>query len=233
MKSIILFSAAAACLIISGCVSMAPVSNTFESARTLDKGQAELMGNYSMAYFSWEDEEGAKQTDQTNNNIGLRIGYGVVNRFDIKMRYERLMPVTEEDKAMINGANFIGLGPRYAIVKDRLTGGIDFGFYWYRVKETEDSDPYNDSMFAISPKLAFTVPANRNFDVTLGTKLDLFTSDDVNLWHVNLGFGFSSDASKWALRPEIGIIKDLDNFSDYTWYSAGVALIIRFNPAEE
>ncbi len=233
MRNLVFCSVLVTCFLITGCVSMAPVSNSFESAKTLDKGQIDVMGNYSVAFLNWEDETGDKQTDQTNNNFGFRIGYGIVDRFDLKLRYERLMPVMQEDKDMLDGANYFGLTPRYAIVKNKLTAGLGLGLYSYKIKETEETDAFSDSEFAISPGLAFTIPSDKNFDVTLGTKIDFFTEGGGNIWHLNLGFGISSDVTRWSLRPELGLIKDLDNFSDYSWFTGGVAFILKINSAKD
>jgi hypothetical protein len=233
MKKLLFIPALVSCILIAGCVSMAPVSNSFESAKTLDKGQIDVMGNYSFAFISGKDETGARQTDHTNNNIGFRVGYGIIDRFDLKLRYERLMPVMAEDKNVLNGVNFFGLTPRYALVKNKLTAGLGLGLYTYRIKETQTTDAQSSSNFALSPGLAFTFPSDKNFDVTIGTKIDIFTNGGSNLWHLNLGFGISSNASKWSLRPELGLIKDLENFSDYSWFSGGMAFILKFNSAKE
>jgi len=233
MKKLLFISALVSCILITGCVSMAPVSNSFESAKTLDKGQIDAMGNYSIAFVSGKDESGVKQTNQTNNNFGFRIGYGITDKFDLKLRYERLLPVTQDDKNTLNGVNYFGLTPRYAIVKDKLTAGVGLGLYSFKVKETEDTDAFSDSYFAISPNLAFTFPSEKNFDVTIGTKIDFFTEDGGSIWHLNLGLGISSDASKWSLRPELGLIKDLENFSEYSWFTGGIAFILKINSAKE
>jgi hypothetical protein len=231
MKKIPFLTVLSINLVLTGCVSMAPVSNSFESAKMLEKGQTEIMGNYSLAFLRWEDENNEKQTDQTNNNIGLRIGYGISRKIDLKIRYERLIAVTEGDKLVFNGINYFGLSPRYSIVENMLSGGVDLSLYTYKVKQTEDMEAYSDSDFAISPGLALTFPKDRNFDVTVATKFDFFTGQDVNLWHLNLGFGISSDPSVWEIRPEVGLIKDLDDFSSYSWFSGGLALILKFSPS--
>lgn len=216
-----------ACPFFTGCISMAPVSNSFENAKTLNEGQIDLMGNYSIALINSENESGVKETNQTNNNLGFRIGYGITDRFDLKLRYERLMPVTQADKEMLNGINYLGLSSRYAIVMDKLTGGLGLGFYSYKAIQTEENDTRGDSDFAISPNFAFTLASSRYFDLTLSTKMDLFTGGSGTLWHINLGLGISSDTSIWSLRPEIGLIKDLDNFSEYSWFTGGLALVYK------
>jgi len=220
------------CIIITGCVSVAPVSNSFESAKTLEKGQGDLMVSYSYASISYEDENGVKQKDQTNNNFGFRIGYGITDRFDLKFRYERLVPALQEDKEVINGINYFGINPRFAIVRNKLTAGLGLALYGYKTKESEFTDEESGSDFAISPNIAFTYPSDRNFDITISSKLDMMTEGGGNFWHINLGFGFSSDDSKWSIRPELGLIKDIDNFSEYSWFTAGAAFIVKLNPAK-
>ncbi len=227
MRKLVVVSTLMINLILTGCISMAPVSNPFESANTLDKGQLEEMGNYSLAILSWEDENNERRTDHSNNNLGLRVGYGLTDRIDLKFRYERLLPVTGDDKLKLNGLNYFTLSPRYSFIPDKLAGGVDLSLYTYKVKETEDTGSYSDSEFAISPKFAFTMAPEENLDITVSTKIDFFTQGSGTFWHVNLGFGFSTDISKWSVRPEFGIIKNLDDFSSYTWYSLGFGITIR------
>jgi hypothetical protein len=65
----------------------APVNNQYEKAGTLKKGNLELSGNYTRYSAS-----GGGGTESTNNNMGFRVGYGLSDKFDLKLRYERLSP---------------------------------------------------------------------------------------------------------------------------------------------
>jgi hypothetical protein len=212
-----------ACIFLSGC---APVSLFFESAETIDKGQFEVMGNFSTAYGT-SAESGDRETEHTNNNLGLRVGYGITDNIDLKLRYERIMLVSDEEESSM-GVNYFGLTPRVSIIKDRLAGGLGLGLYTYNVEESGGDS--NESEFAISPGFTFTIPAAENFDITLGTKLDIFTEDDASkVWHMNLGFGISTNASVWSLRPEISIMKDIEEFDSGSWITGGLAFIYKFN----
>jgi len=215
-------------IFVSGCVSMAPVNSAFESARTLEKGEFEFMGNYSSYYLRGEDENDEKVTEKVNNDYGFRFGFGISNKMDLKLRYERLLPVLQEDKDELNGLNYFAIAPRYGFIKDKLTGGLDVGVYTYTYKE----DGSSDQSFFLSPKFMYTYPVNEKFDLTLYTKLDIFLSDGFTLWGLTANCGISSDLSKWALRPEIGMMLDVSDSSNiyFTW---GAGLLFNFRPGKK
>lgn len=210
-------------ILISGCVSMAPVNSAFERAKTLEKGEFEFMGNYSSYYLRGEDENDEKVTEKVNNDFGFRFGFGISNKMDMKLRYERLLPVLQEDKDQVNGLNYFAITPRYGFIKNKLAGGLDIGLYTYTYKE----DGSSDQSFFLSPKFIYTWPVNEKFDLTLSTKVDIFLSDGYTLWGLTANCGISSDLAKWALRPEIGIMKDLSDFS-YTYFTWGAGLLFNF-----
>ena len=213
---------------ISGCVSMAPVNSGFEPARTLEKGEVEFMGNYSSYYLRAEDENEVKLTEKVNNDYGFRIGLGISRKMDLKFRYERLLPVLQEDKDEVNGLNYFAITPRYCFIENKLTGGLDIGAYTYTYKEDDSSD----QSFLVSPRVIYTYQASKKFDLTLSTKIDIFLSDGFTLWGLTAGCGISSDMGKWALRPEAGIMKDLSDFS-YTYFTWGAGLVFNFRPGQK
>jgi len=208
--------------LLNGCVSMAPINSSYESAKTLNKGQIELTGNYSSYSLRTEDEYEKKGTEKVNKNYGFRIGYGITPRLDLKFRYERLVPALQEDKDQLDGANYFALTPRYGFLKDHITGALDIGLYTYYLKE----DKQSDAIFFFTPRLAFTYPSGKYFDLTLNAKVDVLPSESLTYWGLNLGCGISSDLNKWALRPEIGFIND---FNGATWFNAGAAIVLKFD----
>lgn len=213
----------ACCLwLLNSCVSMSPVNSSYESAKTLNKGQLELAGNYSSYSLRYEDENEQKEMSKVNKNYGFRIGYGISPRFDLKFRYERLVPLLQSDKEQLNGANYFALTPRYAILMNHIAGALDVGVYSYYLKE----DNQSDVMFFFTPRLAFTYPSGKHFDLTLNAKVDIMPTASLTFLGLNLGCGISSDLNKWALRPEIGFIND---FNGTTWFNAGAAIIIKFD----
>jgi len=221
-------------LLLSSCISMAPVNSTFESAKTLSKGQFELQGHYSKyTYREKSEEAGIATTNEASNaNVGVRVGYGISDRLDLKLRYERLKPLLQEDKDQVDRINYFSLTPRYNILKDYISGGVELGLYKTTVKDAESGD-YSESAFVISPRLAFTYPSTPYFDLTLTSKLDIFTEGSGNYLGLNLGCGLSSDMNVWSLRPEAGLMFSLDDIGyGVVWKTIGVALILKINPTK-
>ena len=168
----------------------APLNSSFESARTLKKGEVELMGNYSKYKFV-EDGE----SEDTNDNFGLRIGYGVTDNFDVKLRYERLSPELGTD------ANYLAVAPKFGLKKDYIAFTIPVGAYFIKTEGESESE------FFTSPKLLFTYLVSKKFEATFASKADIFFEEDADmLLGFNLGLGFSNDLNRWAIRPEVGMM---------------------------
>ncbi len=174
--------------LLDACV--VPINSSYESARMLEKGGTEFMGHYT--HYSFSDNG---ESDAINNNFGIRIGYGITDKVDVKLRYIRLVPVEEG----ASGINYIDVAPKVGIVPDWFAAALPIGLY-FAEDETE---------FVISPKLLFTYPAGKRFEATLATKADIFPEDDGNVYlGLNLGLGLSQNLDKWALRPELGLMVD-------------------------
>ncbi len=215
------------CCLLGSCVSMAPVNLGFDSAKTLKKGQLEFAGNYAQYSLRGETEgtNGPEEVNEkVNTNLGFRAGYGISNRFDLKFRYERLRPLLEEDLMETNGVNYFTLSPRFAIIPDYLSTSVDIGLYTYSVE-----DEYNDQIFYFSPKIQLSIPVKQYLDISLGLKLDVFPSESATYLGTTLGIGVSTNTDRWAFRPEIGLMKDIEDFSSGSWKSWGCALVYRFN----
>jgi hypothetical protein len=186
--------------------AFAPVNNQYEKAGTLQKGTVELSGNYSHYAVT-----GGGESEGANNNYGFRVGYGISDKFDLKLRYERLVPTGafsfDDDDASENvkGINYISLVPKFAIVEKKLSFLIPVSFYSY--KETLDDTQYNNRFVSIAPQLIYTSTARTNkADVTFGLKADGIFGEGGGavLLGATVGAGFSSNLDKWAVRPEIG-----------------------------
>ena len=194
--SILLFSCA-----------FAPVNNQYEKAGTLKKGNLELSGNVTGYSFT-----GGGEIAGSNNNIGFRAGYGITDRFDLKIRYERLMPgsgfdaedFTDGDE--IKGVNYFSIVPKFALVPGSLSLLVPLSHYSF--KEKIDSQETISSFNSIAPQLIYTWTNEKNkVDLSFGLKADgLFGSNGGGgvLLGTTIGAGFSSDLNKWAIRPEIG-----------------------------
>jgi hypothetical protein len=65
-----------------------------------------------------------------------------------------------------------------------------------------------------SPAIIGTFPLNEKADISLIAQYQISSNNYNDFLGLSLGFGFSNDLSKWAIRPEIGYQFD-------TWYMDG------------
>lgn len=219
-KTLPLFSVLVISIIFCSCSIVSPVFNQFETAKTLQKGNVELMGNYSGYH-------GASFSDETavNKNLGFRFGYGVSDEVDLKFRYERLMPTQTNDDLL--GANFYSFITKISLKEDALALLVPISLYDAKEKSTNGEDDVQYSFSSISPQLLYTYTNDKNtVDVTGSVKMEILFAGGGGgvLFGVNAGAGFSSNLSKWAIRPELGILSIGPGF--FLSYGLGLQLIL-------
>jgi len=183
----------------------APVNLTYESARTLKKGEIDVQGNYSRYY-----QPGIfNSTNNCNNNFGVKVGYGIKEWYTMKFRYERLVVKTDYDFGISElseitdnwAVNYFELENKFKLLNNNIALGIPLGYYSMK------SGNSADGLFSIDPRVYFTFSNKTNkFEFNLIPKLHIVITDGFvgALPGISLGFGFSSDLDKWALRPEFG-----------------------------
>jgi hypothetical protein len=157
----------------------------FESARMLPKGSTEIKGSFTHVRYHEEGEN-----DKLNDGYGLGLGYGVTDRFNVKIRYERIS--TEGD------VNYFAFGPKLALMPNRIAALLPFGVYFAE----------GESTWGMHPTLLFnlTKPAPK-FEASIGLRGDIFFESNADvLLATNLGFGFSQNLDRWAIRPDIGFV---------------------------
>ena len=198
----------------------APINSTFESARLLDKGEIELQGNYSSYHGSTFLEDGSSNI---NNNVGLAVGYGISDRFNMKFRYERMKIkagdfefLGEEIKLPV--INYFEISNKFQLKQDKIAFSLPLGIYTTKLGESV--------RFVLDPRFFFTFFQNEKFEVNLIPKAHIFIGNGVVFMPgMNLGLGFSNDLNKWAIRPEIG-------FDGYFTYGVGANFYIKPNKGE-
>jgi len=180
-------------LLMTSCI--VPVNTTMESARMLGSGNVEVTGSFSSYSLSSEGESAG-----INDNIGLRVGYGVSDRVDLKVRYIRLFSSFEsEDSPDVNYLAFI---PKVSLTEKRFAVMAPFGMYFATV------DGVNEDTWFVSPRLIYTYPLpSDKVEFSISSKADFYFEDDSDpSIGFTLGAGFSSDFTKWAIRPEVGLL---------------------------
>lgn len=202
---ILLTAGLVASLPFFSCVTVAPVNAGYEKAGTLGKGNVELSGNYTHYIVSSEGE-----SEAINNNYGFKAGYGLSDKFDVKLRYEKLMPVDQEEGSKFR-ANYVSVIPKISLTDRKLSFLMPISRYNLK-DEDPDGTKVKDHSYSIAPQLIRTFTSKTNqADFSIGLKGDyiIHSGEDAEndfLLGFNLGAGFSSNLDKWAIRPEVGYL---------------------------
>ena len=191
-------------VLLSSC-AFAPVNNQYESAATLKKGNLDLAGS-----FTGYSVSGGLVSGSSNNNFGFRVGYGISDKFDLKFRYERLIPAKGFNSDFggdgeINSINYFSIVPKIALIPEKLSLLVPVSHYSY--KELINDEEVSANLNSITPQLIYTLNTSKNkVDFSFGLKGDCFFGEGgASLFMgTTAGAGFSTDLSKWAIRPEIG-----------------------------
>lgn len=212
-NALALLALAAALAFSAGCV--APFSD-LQSAKLLGKGNFEVTPGFSTVSASDEGETGHLQ-----NNIGAQLGYGVTNFLDLRLRYEYVYATVEDEGEETISANVLAFGPKFRVAKDWLALYIPIGFGFGGDLASEDVS----ETWQIHPTLLATVPLGKYLEINPSAKIMIpFTKDAFEtLWAFNLGLAVSTDVSKWALRPEIGICTSFQGYH-FLQFSVGLTL---------
>ncbi len=223
MKKKFYFLLVGASSFLFSCTTMLPLNNHYEKAGTLKKGNVELSGHltrYDVHHYG--------RKERTHDNFGFRAGIGLTERFDLKLRYEK-MQFTKNFDHRITRADYFSLVPKLALVPERLSLLIPVSTF--RVQSVADNFHYTNRVSSIAPQLIYTYTNSRKtFDISFASKIDyLFELDDDSesntFFGMTLGAGFSTDLSKWAIRPEIGLASELDD-AKFISYGIGFQWIL-------
>ena len=196
--------------VLSGCV--APVNLTYESAKVLNEDAWDVQGNVSAYYYPGD-------YGLTNLNYGLKLGYGITDRYTMKLRYEHLKTpdmlgfvrdlVPDADPVYWE-MHYFEIESKLALNRPGRTIGLPIAYY-------------STGAFSFDPRFYFTFKNSRKtVDFSFIPKVHMFFGDEPYLIPgISVGFGFSSDLDRWAFRPEVGWAG---------FFAIGVALNYRLSP---
>ena len=159
----------------------APVFSDMQSARTLGKGNIEATPYYT--------NSGTTSEYKGVSLASLNFGVGLSDQIDLRGRLSYLWNNGEE-----GGVTIFGVGPKFEIVPEKLSfflpvGGTFTGEIWQLQPTVFYSLPL------IENKLETTISPKYVFNVCQGCS---------GYFATNLGFAFSKDLSKYAIRAEYG-----------------------------
>ncbi|MBL7847247.1 MAG: hypothetical protein JNL40_07250 [Cyclobacteriaceae bacterium] len=197
--------------LLGGCI--APVNLTYESARTLAKGQVDVQGNYGRYYYA--DKYGG----MTNENYGAKIGYGITDDYTLKFRYEHIATPNQQWFMDIFGTTYpVKLEMDYYEVENKIHFSDSWGAvgipisYYSRLQ-----------VFSFDPRYYFTFSNRKNtLEASIIPKVHLLFAKNIAFMPgLSIGFGISSNLDRWAFRPEVG----WDGYASY-----GAALTFNLSP---
>jgi hypothetical protein len=169
----------------------------------------EVSGHYSAVSFA-DDAESSKVQD----NLGLQAAIGVGRLVDMRARYERISVNGEGE-----GTNVLGIGPKVAFVEDRVAFHLPVGLAFGGGIESSDT-------WEMHPTILLTAPLDGKLEVNGSAKMlvPLTTGRGDPLVAFNVGLGISSDLTRWALRPEFGVMFNPGESGHFQHVSLGLTI---------
>jgi hypothetical protein len=171
-------------LILAGCA--APFSN-YQSARLAGKYKGEAAAHYSLV--SVKDE---KVQDQ----IGVQGGFGITDKADIRIRYERIY-LEDSDSNL----NVFGFGPKFRLHSDNAAFFLPVGFAFGEDVETSKTWEFHPAFIGTH---AFSSWLELNVS---GKALISLVEDgpDARV-ALNVGLGIGPNTTRLIVRPEAGVM---------------------------
>ena len=186
----------------------APVFSEMQGARLVGKDNHELTAGYTSVSVSDDDDSEGLQEE-----LGLQYAYGLSDRTDFRFRYSHIS-LENSDYSF----NVIGFGPKFSIKKDVAAFYLPVGFAFGEDIEVSES-------WQIHPTLLYTLPLGKNFELNPSAKALIPVGNDGDiLVAFNLGAAFSTDFSKWAIRPEFGYMFNPGEEGHFTQISIGLSI---------
>jgi hypothetical protein len=192
-------------LFLSGC--FAPLNLSYDSAKTLDKGQLEIQGAYSR-YYAPND---SLPSTLINTNWGFSLGYGITNRYTLKFRYEYISPSNifkdvfdTKDFNKLFSLSYFEINNKFQLRKDNLALSIPIGAYFFNRSVSEGGFGL---LMSVDPRFYLSFFRSTNvFELSIIPKVHIIFGSGAGAFNpgLSLGMGFSSDLNKWAIRPELG-----------------------------
>jgi hypothetical protein len=195
--------------LLAGCV---PLLADHQSARVLPRGEMEFTPSFS--YVSFSDADGSVHVQ---DQYGARLGYGLSKRFDIRAMFEH---ISMDQDGGGSSYNVVGVGAKFGLVPDRVAFYLPIGF------ATGEAVGDVSDTWTVAPTLLATWRASPQFELTPSIKAFYpFVMEDPE-WFVGVHFGagISTDLERWAFRPDVGLVKNLDADGTTWGFTIGVSI---------
>jgi hypothetical protein len=178
-------------------MSSCTVLSTFQSAKTLGKGNSEITGNFTS--YSYSVGEGAGS--ETYKSFGAQGAYGVSDKLDAGIRLERMTYKTEVpgSGSETSGANFLSFSGKYSLIENKLSAYVPLGMYFG--EDVEVGQTLN-----LRPTLLGNFDVSKTLELTpmVGYYLP-FDSEAYSYFQLGVGAGFRPASTEGlCIRPELG-----------------------------
>ena len=202
----------------------APFSE-LQSARLAGRGRLELTAAYSHV-----DAAADGETAKLQDVYALHAATGLTDKIDLRVRFDHIRAADDGGAAVT--ASVIGVGPKIALVRDRLAIYAPIGFAF--AGEIENSETWQ-----LHPSVIWSLPISQSFELNSSLKaLVPITGDDDGvsenskdiLAAFNVGLAYSRDMSRWVLRPEVGFLKNPGENGVVRHFSLGFTYYLRLRP---
>jgi hypothetical protein len=152
-----------------------------------------------------------EHTDHIQYHVGGQVAMGVSDRVDVRARFEH---IGIEDY----GANVVALGPKVALVPDRLALHVPVA-----VAFAGDSD---STAWAAQPALIASFPLSNLVELNPSAKytIPINDADGLRGFALNLGLGVGPRDGDLVFRPEAGVMFAPDGVR---YYQASAGLTLR------
>jgi hypothetical protein len=200
----------------SGC---APVFSELQSARTVGKDKVDVTPLFSTVTVTEEGE-----TEGVQNHIGLQLAYGLSPKVDIRVRYEYVWP--KGDGEFSDGISVLGIGPKIGILEEKLAFSMPFGRAFGEA--TKDT-------WQLHPTLILSLPLLKDrIEFNLAPKyLMTFCKECDDFVAINFGLAFSNNLSKWAVRPEYGLLYNIGEEGHVGQFSIGLSTVLNWSEQKQ
>lgn len=178
-------------------LAVAPAcATTFQDARLVPRGQAEVSAVYGPAYFS-----AMGHTAHVSNAFGAIATVGAAPRANIGIAYAHIRLAGAAADVGPGGVNFLAFGPKIGIVPDRVALLLPVSFGFGNHVDTASS-------FELHPTVVFTKAATPHLDInpSVSWLLPFCGGCSRKVIRVAMGVGIKTSDARIVARPEFGIL---------------------------
>jgi len=185
----------------------APPFSELQSARLVGVGHREVTAGYNTVNAGY-----AGQSAHVQNEVSAQAAFGVAANTDIRARYDHI--------ATADGSfHALSAGPKFGLVKDAVSLYLPVGIGW-------GGGVQSARTLVLNPTLLATRRFDQHAEVTGSMKYYwwMHNTNEPKLFAWNLGLGLSSDLDRWALRPEVGLLRDVKDSGHNAQFSLGLTI---------